>query len=90
MAARTFDVFPNSAVDRGDMCSQTTHIQTLFCTCSVPEDGIYFECIECELWFHPNCEGMGDTTIDEINNMKNAKCLDCQSKKVKKSRNKRK
>ena len=33
--ARHFDVFPYTAVDRGDMSSQTTHIEQLFCTCSM-------------------------------------------------------
>ena len=27
MELGNFDVFPNTVVDRGDMCSQTTHVE---------------------------------------------------------------
>ena len=54
----------------------------------MPDDGTYFECTECELWFHPNCQGMRHKTTEAINKMKKAKCLDCQSKKVKSKKDK--
>ena len=35
----------------------------IYCTCQMPEDGKYVICDKCNIWYHPECEGLD---IDDI------------------------
>ena len=30
----------------------------IFCTCQMPEDGLYINCDKCSIYYHPECEGL--------------------------------
>ena len=35
----------------------------VFCTCRMPEDGLYVQCTKCKIWLHPDCEGLEEKDI---------------------------
>ena len=40
-------------------------ILPVFCSCKRPENGFYFECSGCKIWFHPECQNMAQEGISD-------------------------
>ena len=83
MENRSFTVFPYCDIGCKPGSRVTAiHTENLFCTCKMPEDdSLYFECTKCRKWYHPQCQGLGFMTQEEINAKKTLKCIKCQGSK---------
>jgi hypothetical protein len=79
LECRVLSVFPNSPVDRS-LRLKESHVEQLYCSCHMPDEGFYFSCKICKAWFHPICQGLGHMDDLAIKKAKNLKCIKCQSK----------
>ena len=72
-------IFPHSfrsSVHKKGMKKKS--ILPVFCSCKRPENGFYFECTGCKIWFHPECQNMAQEDIsDDL--QETTYCTACQA-----------
>ena len=81
-----FPHVPNTTRDSNNCVTKTERIK---CICRMPDDGLYFECTQCGKDFHSQCVGIVYKTKVQLERMKVARCLVCQSNPLKKKKSRR-
>ena len=56
-------------------------ILPVFCTCKRTENGFYFDCTGCKIWFHPECQNMALENISD-DPQESTYCTACQAQQV--------
>ena len=59
-------ISPFPAYERKSIYTRGLRFQSVlkvFCTCRMPEDGLYVQCTKCKIWLHPDCEGLEEKDI---------------------------
>ena len=65
------EIFPLPAYERKSIYTRGLRFQSVlkvFCTCRMPEDGLYVQCTKCKIWLHPDCEGLEEKDIPKEDN----------------------
>ena len=70
--------FPSSVHKKGVKKKSIPHV---FCSCKRPENGFYFECTGCKIWFYLKCQDMAQENISD-DPQESTYCTACQAQQV--------
>ncbi len=82
MENKKLTMFPHLQDEENiQLSGRVVHVldKEIFCSCKTVEHGIYFSCTVCKQWFHPQCQGLGEMTQDQMKKKSVLKCIKCQS-----------